>query len=74
MVFVSLPTMLGASNAGRLPARQEQNARTPAAAQAEPSQTYKLRISPINATPRAILIWEDVYADTGGLRYVRRIT
>jgi hypothetical protein len=35
MVLVSLSMMLGASKATRLPARQEQNARTPAAAQAE---------------------------------------
>jgi hypothetical protein len=24
--------------------------------------------------PKAILIWEDVYADTGGLRHIRRLT
>jgi hypothetical protein len=27
-----------------------------------------------HATPKAILIWEDVYADTGGLRHIRRLT
>src|SRR5262245_43517964 len=32
-----------------------------------------LRISP-TATPKAILIWEDAYADIDGLRYVRRLT